>query len=294
MPSRAYSRKIHLFPVDRPRWLNPRSEGQSLQYLAWGDRFFGRDPVPVYLHEGWSYTVILQGTPILLLDRDQIKLKACEAFLIGPDCPMGWGGESPRSKARVLGWSWLGAPFFLSGDRDRKGSYRILLSREAVKRLQLLHSRCRHEVELADSATSTALDGLRAMLDVELFRHLKIKHTMTDSALRFQLAVRWMERHLNASSPMRLLGEYLQVSPATLKCLFRDKAGISPLAYFQKLKFGRAENMLVEKRMPVKAVAFELGYRHPNDFSRAYRIFTGHSPRVVSSLAKSRGLHETA
>ena len=103
--------------------------------------------------------------------------------------------------------------------------------------MQALHSRCRQEVELADSATGKALEGLRAMLDVELCRHIRIKHTMTDSALRFQLATRWMEQHLNASAPMRLLGEYLQVSPATLKCLFREKAGVSPQAYFQKLKF---------------------------------------------------------
>ena len=133
---------------------------------------------------------------------------------------------------------------------------------------------------MADSATGAALEGLRAMLDVELCRHLRIKHTMTDSALRFQLAVRWMEQHLNAAAPMRLLGEYLQISAATLKCLFREKAALSPLAYFQKLKFERAEKMLLENNMPVKAVAFELGYSHPNDFSRAYRTFAGHSPSV--------------
>ena len=138
---------------------------------------------------------------------------------------------------------------------------------------------------MADSATGTALEGLRAMLDVELCRHIRIKHTMTDSALRFQLAIRWMEQHLNASAPMRLLGEYLQIWPATLKCLFREKAGASPVAYFQKLKFGRAEKMLVEKKMPVKAVAFELGYRHANDFSRAYRRFAGQSPREAAALS---------
>ena len=82
MPTRAYSRKIHLLPADRPRWLNPESESHALHYLAWGDRFFGRDPIPVYLHEGWSYTIILQGTPILLLDGRQVKLKSGDAVLI--------------------------------------------------------------------------------------------------------------------------------------------------------------------------------------------------------------------
>jgi AraC-like DNA-binding protein len=279
MPIPPYSRKIHLFPLDRPRWLAPQPKGRSLQYLAWGERFFGRDPVPVYLHDGWSYTVILQGTPILLLDRERVRLKAGEAVLIGPDCPMGWGGDSPRARAKVLGWSWLGAPFFLYGENVRDRWYRLQLSREAVRRLQSVHARCREEVERADLATGAALDGLRAMIDVELCRHLKLKHAMTDRALRFQLAVRWMEQHLNAAAPMRLLGEYLQVSAATLKCLFRDQVSMSPQSYFQRMKFKRAEKMLVEKKMPVKAVAFELGYRHANDFSRAFRLFAGRSPR---------------
>lgn len=146
---------------------------------------------------------------------------------------------------------------------------------------------------MADSATGAALEGLRAMLDVELCRHFRIKHTMTDSALRFQLAVRWMEQHLNVPAPMRLLGEYLQISPATLKTLFREKAGTSPQACFQRLKFQRAEKMLIEKKMPVKAVAFELGYRHANDFSRAFRLFVGHSPRAAASPAKKSGIART-
>ena len=274
----SYSRKIHLLPADRPRWLNPQSAGQSLQYLAWGDRFFGRDPVPVYLHEGWSYTLILQGTPILLLDEERVPIRPGEAVLIGPDCPMGWGGESPRSRAKVLGWSWLGAPFFLEGENPRKFWYKTALSREAIKRIRDLHSRCREEVERADAATGTALEGLRALLDVELDRHLKIKQTMTDSALRFQLAARWMEQHLNATAPMRLLSEYLQVSPATLKSLFRQKAGTSPQGYFLNLKFLHAKQMLRDNQTTVKAVAYELGYRHANDFSRAFRLFTGRSP----------------
>jgi AraC-like DNA-binding protein len=286
MARRTYSRKIHLFPVDRPRWLDPHPEGRALQYLAWGDRFFGRDPVPVYLHEGWSYTVILQGSPILLLGSERIRLKAGEAVLIGPDCPMGWGGDSPRTCTKVLGWSWLGAPFFLQGDNARDRWHRLSLSREAVRRLQAVHSRCREEVERADLATGAALDGLRATIDVELCRQLKMKQTMTDSTLRFQLAVRWMEQHVNAAAPMRLLGEYLQISPATLKGLFRDRAGVSPQAYFQKLKFERARKMLVEKKMPVKAVAFELGYRHANDFSRAFRLFAGRSPRDAARAGR--------
>jgi AraC-like DNA-binding protein len=283
MVDRTYSRKIHLFPPDRPRWLNPRNDGAALHYLAWGDRFFGRDPVPVYLHEGWSYTVILQGTPLLMLDRKSVRLRAGDAVLIGPDCPMGWGGESPRSKARVLGWSWLGAPFFLATDEARERWYRTQLSDEALRRLEGFHSRCRQEVEMADSATTQALEGLRAMIDVELCRHFKIKRAMTDNALRFQLAVRWMERHLNLPSPMRLLCEYLQVSSATLKNLFREKAQTNPQAYFQKLKFRRAEKLLTEDGLAVKAVAFELGYRHANDFSRAYHRFAGRSPSAVAN-----------
>ncbi|MCX7886899.1 MAG: helix-turn-helix domain-containing protein [Verrucomicrobiae bacterium] len=47
------------------------------------------------------------------------------------------------------------------------------------------------------------------------------------------------------------------------------------------MRMERARQLLAEGRL-VKEVAFALGYRHANDFSRAYKKFSGHMPRRQS------------
>ena len=265
-----YPRKIvHLSPPDRPRSFGLKNQEGSLVYLAWGDRYFGRDPVPVYLHDSWSYTVILKGVSVLMIGQERHPINPGEAVLVGPDCPMGWYGRELKSKSTVLGWSWRKTPFFLDEGSSSDHWWRFRLSKETVRRLQDLHRLCRQEVELSDGASAHALDALRTVLDTEFFRHIKVKRTLNADSLRFQTAVRWMEEILEASKPMHRLCEYLQVSPATLKVLFHRKAKTSPFAYFQTLKFAHAKKLLQEGTS-VKAVALTLGYRHPNHFSRAF------------------------
>jgi AraC-like DNA-binding protein len=36
-------------------------------------------------------------------------------------------------------------------------------------------------------------------------------------------------------------------------------------------------------RFSVKEIAYALGYKHPNDFSRAFKQFVGRSPKSVGS-----------
>lgn len=231
----------------------------------------------MYLHDSWSYTVILKGLAVLKIGETEHRIRSGEAVLVGPDCPMGWISHSPKSQTTMLGWSWRNTPFFL-GPETQAHWYRMRLPQETMSRLKDLHRRCRQEVELSDAATSPSLDALRTLIDAEFCRCLKSKRTQTDDSLRFQLATRWMAQHLDASKPIQKLCEYLQVSPATLKLLFHRKSKASPFDYFQKLKFSHAKKLLMDRNASIKSVALTLGYHHPNHFSRAYAAYTGIPP----------------
>jgi len=276
---KTYQRKVaHVPPEERPRWVNSSDLDGSLVLLAWGDRFLGKEPIPVYLHDSWSYTVILKGLSVLKIGEAEHPIRPGEAVLVGPDCPMGWIGKSTKARSTILGWSWRRTPFFL-GPESQSSWYRVRMPRESVSRLQDLHRRCRQEVELSDCATSPALDALRTLIDTEFCRCLKTKRTQTDDSLRFQLATRWMAQHLDADKPIQKLCEYLQVSPATLKLLFHRKSKASPFDGFQKLKFAQAKRLLQERDTSIKSVALTLGYQHSSHFSRAFAAYTGTPPK---------------
>jgi two-component system response regulator YesN len=51
--------------------------------------------------------------------------------------------------------------------------------------------------------------------------------------------------------------------------------------YHQRLKMARAQELLETDRFSVKEIAYALGYKHPNDFSRAFKQFVGKSPKSI-------------
>jgi transcriptional regulator GlxA family with amidase domain len=118
-----------------------------------------------------------------------------------------------------------------------------------------------------------------------------------NSAARFgkrecqeDLAVRslhWLETHLATRQPLARLADFLGVSTATVHRRFREEFGASVREKIAELRCQEAERLLASGDVMIKEVAYHLGYRHPHDFSRAYRQHAGLRPTKQRSLAHS-------
>jgi transcriptional regulator GlxA family with amidase domain len=124
-----------------------------------------------------------------------------------------------------------------------------------------------------DDYTETALKAARMQCDAEFARCLRTSKTQSDFRLLTDAAVHWMKQNLHQANPVFLLCDYLQVSRTTLDKLFRRSFGESPSAYHHRLRMERAGHLLEKKKQMIKTVAFSIGYKHPSDFSRAYKAF---------------------
>lgn len=71
--------------------------------------------------------------------------------------------------------------------------------------------------------------------------------------------------------------------------LFRSEVGISPRQYYEKQRLELACHALVESRLPVKELAFELGFGSSSHFSNWFTCKTGRGPRAYRADAISRG-----
>lgn len=92
---------------------------------------------------------------------------------------------------------------------------------------------------------------------------------------RFHLAVEYLRNHLDKPELVKRLREHLQISEASLKRLFHGCAAKSPRAYALGEKMQWAQRQLSSGECSVKAVAYALGYKHANDFSRAFKRHKG-------------------
>ena len=269
---------LYLPPPGRPRWVCPESAQLDLLYLAWGHRQYGQNPIPVSRHPGWHYVLVNRGKPTLVLENGRKVLSAGEFLVIDPDCASGWT-DRPDGVSDLLVWIWRTGPRCADCTAAPATYRQWTIGTRLWHKLEQLHALCRQEVERPDELTKLALEQLHLAIDVTVARNVQRKTQPPEPSMRMELAVRWLAQNLAEPNPVRALCEYLQISSATLARMFHTHHGEPPAVYHQRLKMARAQELLETDRFSVKEIAFALGYKHPNDFSRAFKQFVGKSPK---------------
>lgn len=246
--------------------------------MAWGQCRFGRNPVPVRENPGWSYIVIASGEPTLITRLKQRKLCPNTLITLGPKCEFGWTDEVDNSSS-ILMWQWLDGPRWLPpSDMPLNRGWLRQSDPNLLPMFVDLHKETRRETLLDDSHNHELLAGIKLRLDAEFQRsQTPESNTMQDSQ-KLKLATEWMKENLELRDPVGSLADYLGISPAELLRFYRKHAGAPPRKIFLELKMLEAIRRLSLPDMSVKRVAFDLGYRHQGDFTRAFSRFFGTSP----------------
>ena len=251
-------------PPGRPSW-----GGQGnlpLIYLGWGRRDFAKNPLPVHYDRGTNYFILVSGEIVLSVGNEQKVVQGPNAILIDSDCRFGIT-QKRRETVSILVWVWKDRPQLPELQITEGASRTLDLRDSSLDALKELHSRCRKEIAVSDSALPFTLNALRQLVEVEILRATRTAAATGD--LRWELAHSWMMNNLSIHTPVPSLCDYLGMSPSALHRFFRSQAGLSPGAYFRNLKWQEARRLVENEGWQVKAAAYHLGYRHPNDLSRA-------------------------
>ena len=247
--------------------------GWELLYLSWGLRWMGEHPIPLAMHEGWVYALILEGSPKALIQGCLRPTRRGDVFIFHPDCAYGWK-DQPHHSCRLMTWLWRTPPSH-SLLAPTPGGYRHLrVDDRTLHHLVVIHQRCLQEVAVAGELAFLGLHRARLDLDITLAGALKHRDP-ANPHYRMNLAMNFLRHNPAALQPAKSLCEYLQVAPSTLRNLFQQSCGRSPQAVALEMRMTQAREQLATGRFSVKQVAFDLGYRHANDFSRAFKRYFG-------------------
>jgi len=261
----------------RSRWFAPRPGEWDLAYLGWGARYYGVNPVPMKRGDCWSYQLILSGNPILNLGTSTLTASAGDLFLFAEGCYGGWN-DKPDRRSEFLIWIWKSPPRCSECIPPQASYLMWKVSARIIRQLRQIHTQCRHEVANPDSLTPLALERHRIELELTLGRMRQSKSPLAAASNRLDLAIRWMQHNIAVRRPVSFLCDYLQVSASSLERLFLENVGELPSSYFQRLKMEQAAQLLKQPSLSVKEIAFTLGYTHANDFTRAFKTYTGRTP----------------
>jgi len=75
------------------------------------------------------------------------------------------------------------------------------------------------------------------------------------------------------------LAKRVNMSPSALHRHFAAVTGVSPVQYQKRLRLEEARRVLLATGTSAEAVAYEVGYESPSQFSREYARLFGQPPR---------------
>ncbi len=93
-------------------------------------------------------------------------------------------------------------------------------------------------------------------------------------------AIEFMRQNIHRQITVSELSGAAGVSVTQFFRLFKANLNDTPLTYFTKKKIGRAAELLRHTHMPVKEIAFSLGYQEHSYFTNQFRKIVGMSPRA--------------
>jgi AraC-like DNA-binding protein len=87
--------------------------------------------------------------------------------------------------------------------------------------------------------------------------------------LRIQKAIRYLQK--SPSCKLKDFATSCNISESRLSHLFKAVTGVTLEEYRRKYRLSVASRMLLSSDMPIKEIAYRLGYRHTSSFVRAFK-----------------------
>lgn len=136
-----------------------------------------------------------------------------------------------------------------------------------------IHSRARGE------PIGPELDGMLETVLGCFFRLLKGRKSASGGGLGTRL-VEHLESQFEEQHTVADLAKRFGCSEGYLHRCFKDKTGVSPMAYLRKIRMHRAMLLLRKTTLPVAEIAAMVGYPDAFYFSRVFHEVAGESPKT--------------
>jgi AraC family transcriptional regulator len=200
-----------------------------------------------------------------------------------PSGTTAWGHSDQISYMRDISLQFattsIGAVLDNEADLERALTPRLMFSDPRLLNIGRLFA-----AECAAGEPCDALygDSLTLALVVGL---LRLDRTGGDTPARGGLApwqlrrtVDCLEAHVARGVRLETLADLAQLSPSHFSRAFKTSTGVAPHRWLLQARVRKAQELLIEGRMPLAAVAVETGFVDQAHFTRVFSRATGESP----------------
>ena len=162
-------------------------------------------------------------------------------------------------------------------DEDREPQLK-LAARDLAVVNSIIEEIEREQEEMAPGYEFLCVAKFRELMVVLSRRYSHISAHAGSTAPKVAGVIAHMERHLDEELDFESLVGVSGMSGSSLRRVFKEAFGCSPMSYLQKLRIQKAMLLLSDPSKTISEVAFEVGFNGSGYFSRVFKEETGESP----------------
>jgi len=127
-------------------------------------------------------------------------------------------------------------------------------------------------------------DGVHSATDTQPLVSLGM---LENSEPRVAAAIHVMEQHIDDTLSIAQVAAQVDLSVRMLEYLFQQTLGLSPAAYYRRLRLQTARRMVVDTRLKLQEIAIRTGFNSLSAFSRRFRNYFQQTPGECRRQARS-------
>ena len=266
-------------------------------------------------HEFHELVLVLKGSGVHFTDDESYPIYSGDVFLIPPGYKHGYCDTSELDLVNILySKKLMGVPEFDIKDipgyhlffelepgmrRVHEFKSRLTLSSGKLIECESIVTQIEKELESGKAGSDFMAVSLLMRLQCLIARSYNSNPTRKGEALiRLADVVAFIERNHSRGIRLEELAKVANMSRSTLNRSFLEATGLSPVEYLIRTRILKGAELLREKRGNVSDVAFAVGFKDSNYFSRQFRRVMGEAPgrygRGSTGEKGRRGEHRTS
>jgi AraC-like DNA-binding protein/mannose-6-phosphate isomerase-like protein (cupin superfamily) len=247
-------------------------------------------------HKRIELNYILQGSCVMMLENELIKLSRNNSILIFPDSNHDFFVDSKQGiKIVQLEFQMDEQIFtafkdvletelsFLYNLKSKPNSYfKIPNNPEIGDCMERIIKESKLQRNNIKPLSKLYFLELIILLSRYINRQITITGKMENEYLKKAMGI----IHANYCSGFSIseIAKECNISTRYLRKLFEINLESTPLEYCNNLKIKKATELLADRIIPIKEIAYTVGYSTPQYFSRAFKVKYGFSPQTYRNI----------
>lgn len=241
------------------------------------------DPSRGRVLQEYQLIYIVGGRGVFSNDKGSYEVHKGDVILLRPGC---WHTYKP---IKSVGWSEYFIGF--SGEMAERSIGMLFPEDEQIFNVGMnsilvdLYLQAMESASVDKPATQPLLCGVVMHMLGLVSMKMRSRALSTDHLDQVvEQAKLLMYENVMENIDLEAMAADLNVSYSWFRKVFRDYTGYPPAKYFMQLKLRRAQYMLVNTDIPIKEIAFSLGFKSSEHFFSTFKRITGTTPNSYRKM----------